>query len=100
MRCMFVLAAAVMSAGCDFDKFAPSKPNAETEKLQQEELKNPTGRFVVAGKREFPNGSEIYVLDTKMGQVCYYFVASGTGDNNAQKTDFMRCAGEPLVPVL
>lgn len=71
--------------------------------MQQAELHevatHPIGRFQVAGKREYVNGTEVYVLDTKTGQVCYFFVASGHGGSETdQKTDMGSCAGDQLAP--
>lgn len=85
-------------AGCDALKPATPAPDLILTEAQRHNAKNPIGRFVVAGTREYPNGTEIYVLDTKSGQVCYYFVASGTGNATAQKTDMQSCAGPALAP--
>lgn len=83
------------ATGCDQ---LTSRPPSEMSAEQKYALANPVSRFLVAGKREFPNGTEIYVLDSRSGQVCYYFVATGAGAETAQKTDMMSCAGAPLVP--
>lgn len=97
-----VALAALGVVGCDSaDRFAGRNPTAQELGLiaaQAEALERPIGRYVVAGKREFSNGSEIYILDTKSGQVCYYFVASGQGGDKLQKTDMQSCAGSPLDP--
>lgn len=82
-------------AGCD--RLAVRPVESALAQAQRDSLLQPIGRFQLAGKREFPNGSEIYVLDTKTGQVCYYFVASGTGGEKDQKTDMRGCAGDPLT---
>lgn len=71
---------------------------ADLSKAQAENLRAPSNRYQVAGKREYGNGTEIYVLDGKTGQVCYYFVASGRGGEDAQKSDLQSCAGSPLNP--
>lgn len=73
---------------------------ADLLKAQAEAARSPAERFQVAGKREYVNGTEVYVLDGQSGQICYYFIASGRGDNDAQKTDLRSCAGLPLVPQL
>lgn len=76
---------------------ATAEAQADLFKAQTDATRAPADRFQVAGKREYPNGTEIYVLDRRSGQVCYYFVANGGGDEDAQKTDLQRCAGRPLA---
>ncbi len=97
MRPTLALLCAIL-AGCDALQPAPPALDPVLAEAQRQNAKNPIGRFVVAGTREYPNGTEIYVLDTKSGQVCYYFVASGTGNATAQKTDMQSCAGPALAP--
>lgn len=92
---MFCGALASLAAGCMPSAAAPSDP--DLVRAQKEAIRAPANRFVVAGIRQFPNGTEVYVLDGKSGQVCYYFVASGQGDDKAQKTDMRACAGEALM---
>jgi hypothetical protein len=91
--------ASVLVSGCDRIAAASTEPTA-LEAEQMRALKRPTGRFQLAGTRQYPNGTEVYVLDTQSGQVCYYFVASGTGHDTAQKTDMQSCAGPALDPLL
>lgn len=86
----------VALAGCH--QVAPQSAGQALQDAQKEALAKPIGRFQLAGKREYPNGTEIYVLDTQTGQVCYYFVASGTGGEKDLKTDMRDCAGDPLAP--
>jgi hypothetical protein len=83
-------------AGCYQQKPAVSPYQ---QSLMDEMATHPIGRFDVAGKREYVNGTEVYVLDTKTGQVCYFFVASGHGGSATdQKTDMGSCAGDALAP--
>ena len=90
--------ASLLTAGCDRIATVSTEPTA-LEAEQMRALKRPVGRFQLAGTRQYPNGTEVYVLDTQSGQVCYYFVASGTGNDTAQKTDMQRCAGPALDPL-
>jgi hypothetical protein len=83
--------------GCDLR--AQDKPDPALVRAQADATANPANRFTVAGTRQYKNGTEVYVLDGRSGQVCYYFVASGQGDETAQKTDSHSCAGEALNPL-
>lgn len=88
---------ALSVAGCDLRAQGPA-PDPAHVAAQTEALRNPTNRYVVAGTRQYPNGTEVYVLDGKSGQVCYYFVATG-GDPKtpgAVNTDMRACAGDAL----
>lgn len=95
-----LLLGCLLLTGCGDGPLQQQKPDPVTEAARLDALRHPIGRFVIAGKREYSNGTEVYVLDTKSGQVCYYFVASGRGDNEALKADMRACAGEPLDPLL
>ena len=97
-----IIVAALLLAACSTQSpweqnAAVAEAQADLFKAQAVAARSPPDRFQVAGKREYSNGTEIYVLDRQSGQVCYYFVASGRGDDDAQKTDLQRCAGRPLV---
>lgn len=95
---IIALAAAFVIGGCDQIQPKETAADAALKVAQTEAAKRPNSRYQVAGKREYGNGTEIYVLDTMSGQVCYYFVASGRGDATSQKTDMRSCAGEALDP--
>ena len=47
MRMLLSCAMAALVTGCGVPDFAPEKSNPETERLRQEGLKHPIGRFVV-----------------------------------------------------
>ena len=97
---IIAIGASVSLSGCGGASLLGEPTEAE-QKLtvaQAHRENNPTGRFEVAGKREYSNGTEIYVLDTQSGQLCYFFVASGKGDETAQKSDMQSCAGSALAP--
>lgn len=96
-----VVTTALFTASCGLQGQGSVAPDPAYVAAQRAALENPPTRFVVAGKREYVNGTEIYVLDGKSGQVCYYFVAKG-GDTQSPKdanTDMRACAGEALNPL-
>lgn len=100
MKTTMAAALVVMLAGCEASALQ-QKPDPKLTEAQRNALRNPIGRFALAGKRDYPNGTEVYVLDTQSGQVCYYFVASGTATTpTAAKTDMQNCAGAALAPTL
>lgn len=69
------------------------------ETAQREAIAHPIGRFVVAGTRQYSNGTDIYVLDSKTGQVCYYFSSSGKKIGEEKiVSDYQSCAGPALAP--
>ena len=83
--------------GCDQVRSVGTDPGLVA--AQKKALERPANRFVVAGLRQYPNGTEIYVLDGESGQLCYFFVASGTGSTpQAAKSDMRGCAGDALAP--
>ena len=86
--CAVAASIVVLSGGCD--RILPKERTA-LEIEQTESLRKPTGRFQVGGTRHYSNGTEVYVLDTQTGQVCYFFVT------NDDKPDTRRCAGDPLT---
>ena len=53
---------------------------------------DPSGRFQNMGKREYSNGTELYFLDTKKGQICYVLVTNDT------TPDREVCAGIGVEP--
>lgn len=73
--------ALVALAGCE--RLQPNTPSP-TEVLAQYEAKaHPLGRFVPAGTRQYSNGTEVYMLDTRNGQVCYALITNdGKPDTN------------------
>lgn len=97
MKIALIAASLVVLGGCD--QLNRTAIDPQLLAAQRAALEHPINRFVVAGTRQFPNGTEVYVLDGQTGQVCYYFVATGaeTGPK-AAKTDMRGCAGDALAP--
>lgn len=98
MKFTFAMALPLLLTGCPLNTQSPTDPGLV--EAQKNALSRPPNRFQVAGKREYNNGTEIYVLDGESGQVCYFFIASGKGGADSQKTDMRACAGEALSPAL
>lgn len=72
---MTIRAIAVLSlvlTGCE----AAQEPHVEKRMLDS----YPVSRFVVAGSREYSNGKDIYILDTRYGDVCTYFMSNVKGE--------------------
>lgn len=84
MRRVWPLALAALLAGCSFPQTAQRERQAEAN---IERATNPIGRYQGVGKREYANGSDVYLVDTKTGRVCYGFIT------NNSEPDTMRCTG-------
>lgn len=99
MKAIIALGAVGLLAGCGQFQPPAAPQDAALAFAQRALVEHPVSRFVVAGTRQFPNGTEVYVLDGQTGQVCYYFIATGmeTGPK-AAKTDMRGCAGDALAP--
>lgn len=98
-RCTsLAVTAALLLSGCPIQSESTAQESPQLLRLKIKEMQSPVGRYQLAGLREYPNGSEVYVLDTRSGQVCYYFVANGRGTDAAQKADMKSCAGPALDP--
>lgn len=101
MRFIPLSIAVLMATGCMAPNQQAPQISPEMNAAQLHAMRNPNSRFQVAGKREYSNGTEIYVLDSQSGQVCYYFIASGSNrSETGQKEDLRACAGEALAPTL
>jgi hypothetical protein len=101
MKSLILMAlAACVLAGCDLRAQGPATDPLYVA-AQTEALQDPPNRYVVAGTRLYPNGTEVYVLDGKSGQICYYFVAAGGPEKTpgAVTTDQQNCAGTALNPL-
>lgn len=79
-----VLCATLLASGCN------GWATGASDSVQRDNATHPAGRFVSAGKREYSNGTEIYVLDTTTGMICYSLIS------NDGKPDSRFC-GETIV---
>ncbi|HXI14753.1 MAG TPA: hypothetical protein VNM48_00180 [Chloroflexota bacterium] len=64
MRLVLLCAATLLLAGCWQQELGEARAAA---------ARDPAGRYQIAGKREYSNGTDFYVLDTKTGRVCTAF---------------------------
>ena len=47
------------------------------------------GRYQEAGKRDYPDGTEVYFLDTETGRICTAFLGA------KKEEDLIRCTEPP-----
>lgn len=90
MRTIRLLLVVGALSGCDWrGQNAATKPSID-EQIRQIELQtNPVGRFAPMGTRQYSNGTELYMLDTRNGRVCYALIT------NDGKPDTNRCTTTP-----
>lgn len=76
MRILAVgLLAGLGAVGCNHAQGGPDSISAVE--------KAPVGRYQNAGKREYINGTEVYMVDSQTAQVCYAFIGKDGTDSNS-----------------